>query len=258
MVMNCHTQNLQTIVTTLTKLMVTNCHTQNAQPIVITFTKLWSWTVILRMRKQFLLLWLNYGDELSHSECATNCYYFDQINGDELSHSECTTWLLLLWPNYGDELPHSECVTNCYYLNQINGAELWHSECTTNCYYFDQIMVTNCHTENVETIVIILTKLMVTNCHTQNTQPIAITFTKLWSWTVILRMRKQLLLLWLNYGDKLSHSRYDTNTIRHRIVCRIGLASSIIFNCLAAQITSLIRHIPARLSSKVACLPQLL
>ena len=120
--------------------------------------------------------------------------------------------LLLLWPNYGDELPHSECVTNCYYLDQINGAELSHSECTTNnCYYFDQMMVTNCHTENVETIVIILTKLMVTNCHTQNTQPIVITSTKLWSWTVILRMRKQLLLLSLNYGDKLSHSECATN-----------------------------------------------
>ena len=188
MVMNCHTQNVQTIVITLSKLAVTNCHTQNAQTIVITLTKLWWWTVTLRMCKQLLLLWPNYGDELSHSECANNCYYFDQINGDELSHSECTTncyyfyqimelnchtrnaqtifiistklwsWtvtlgmrnqFLLLLLIHGGELSHPECATNCYYFDQINGDELSHSECTTNCYYFDQIMVTNCHTQNV-------------------------------------------------------------------------------------------------------------
>ena len=76
-------------------------------------------TVTLRMRNQLLLLWPNYGDELSHSESANNCYYFDQINGDELSHSECTT----------------------------------------NCYYFYQIMELNCHTQNAQTIFITLTKL---------------------------------------------------------------------------------------------------
>ena len=40
MELNCHTQNAQSIVITLAKLMVLNCHTQNAQPIVITLTKL--------------------------------------------------------------------------------------------------------------------------------------------------------------------------------------------------------------------------
>ena len=157
--MDCHTQNAWPIIT-LTKLVVTNwCHTQNAQPIVITFTKLWSWTVTLRMSNQLLLLSPNYGDELSHSECADNCYYFDHINGAELSHSECATNCYYFYQINGDKLPHSKCVTNCYYLDQIKRAKLSHSECKTNCYYFDQTMELNCHTQNVQSIVITLTKL---------------------------------------------------------------------------------------------------
>ena len=201
MVTNCHTQNAQSIIT-LTKLwwwtvtlrmrnqllliwpnygaelshpecaincyyfdqIMVNCHTQNAQSIAITLTKLWSWTVTARMRNQLLLLWPNYGDELSHPECAINCYYFDQISGDELTHSECATNCCYFDQISGDELSHSECVaTNCYYFDQISGDELSHSECANNyyfdqisgdelshsecannCYYFDQIMVMNC------------------------------------------------------------------------------------------------------------------
>ena len=123
------------IVITWTKLMELNCHTQNAQPIVITFTKLWSSTVTLRMRNQLLLLWLNYGDKLSHSECATNCYYFDPImvmnchtqNAQSifitLTKLSSTVilrmciQLLLLSSNYGAELSYSECANNCYYFD---------------------------------------------------------------------------------------------------------------------------------------------
>ena len=74
--------------------MVLNCHTQNAQSIIITLDQI-------------------NGTELSHSECATYCYYIDKING-------------------AHELSHSQCVTNFYYIDHINGAELSHSKCTAN------------------------------------------------------------------------------------------------------------------------------
>ena len=47
------------------------------------------------------------------------------------------------------------------------------------------------------------------------------------------------------------------STFSKLILRRMGLASSIIFYCLADQITSLIRSIPAGLSSTVASLSQL-
>ena len=237
--------------------MVMNCHTKNAQSIAINLPKLWWWTVTLRMRKQLLLLWPNYGDELPHSECAINCYYFDQIkvmncdiqNAQSIVITLTKLWwtvtprmrnqLLLLWPNYGAELSHPECAINCYYFDQImelnchtqNAQSIvitltklvvmnWHTQnaqpivvtltklVVTNCHTqnvllpivitLTKLVVTNCHTQNAQTIVITLTKLVVINCHTQNVQTIVITLTKLWWWTVKLRMRNQLLLLWPN------------------------------------------------------------
>ena len=77
-----------------------NCDTRNAQPIFITFANLWRWTVTLRMRNQLLLLWPNYGAELSYLECATNCYYIDQINGAPWTVTlRMRNQLLSLWPN---------------------------------------------------------------------------------------------------------------------------------------------------------------
>ena len=49
------------------------------------------------------------------------------------------------------------------------------------------------------------------NCHTQNAQSIVITSTKLWSWTVTLKMRNQLLLLLTNYGAELSQTECTNN-----------------------------------------------
>ena len=149
------------------------------------------------MHNQLLLLWPNYG-ELSHPECAINCYYFDQIMElnchTQNAQSIVITLTKLVVMNWHTQNAQpivvtltKLVVTNCHTQNVLQPIV------TT----LTKLVVTNCHTQNAQTI-ITLTKLVVMNCHTQNVQTIVITLTKLWWWTVKLRMRNQLLLLWPN------------------------------------------------------------